>query len=138
MNIIKVHDIVEKNGKSVLQNNLERSHTIPLGSLVDVKYSTWHGEGACEKVHAHLWVVRHDRDCDGTPLYTLSQFKNPTLTIEEMKEYVMDFASNRTVPTYFSLLFKAKQFATLVTGISEAELTVLPLTDEVVDGKTAL
>lgn len=71
MKVIMIHDIVEKNGKTIKENNLEKKHNIPIGSLVEVKYDNWFGNGACEKVHARLWVVSHDRDCDGTPLYAL-------------------------------------------------------------------
>ena len=46
-----------------------------MGSLVEVKYQKWHGDGACALVHARLWVHSHDRDCDGTPLYSLSPHK---------------------------------------------------------------
>lgn len=72
---INIADIVEGNGKTVRQNNLEKEHNIPVGSLVEVKYSHWHGDGCCEKVHARLWVHSHDRDCDGTPLYSLSRYR---------------------------------------------------------------
>jgi hypothetical protein len=72
---INVADIVEENGKTVRQNNNDKTHDIPIGALVEVKYDSWHGGGACEKVHARLWVASHDRDCDGTPLYSLSPHK---------------------------------------------------------------
>lgn len=74
--VINVADIVEENGKTIRQNNLEKTHDIPIGTLVEVKFDEWHGDGACEKVHARLWVVSHDRDCDGTPLYSLSKYKD--------------------------------------------------------------
>jgi hypothetical protein len=67
-----IHDIKEANGKTIKENNLEKKHKIAIGSLVEVKYKRWHGEGACEIVYARLWVHSHDRDCDGTPLYSLS------------------------------------------------------------------
>lgn len=70
-------DIVESNGKTVRENNLTQQHDIPIGTLVEVKYNTWFNDGACEKVHARLWVIGHGRDCDGTPLYNLSKFKDP-------------------------------------------------------------
>ena len=69
--IIFLHDIVEANGKTIKENNLAKQHNIPCGSLVEVKFDSWFGEGACWKVHARLWVDAHTRDCDGTPLYTL-------------------------------------------------------------------
>lgn len=70
-----IGDVVEKNGKTVRENNMEISHNIPVDTLVEVKYDNWHGDGACEKVHARLWVVKHGRDCDGEPLYVLSHYK---------------------------------------------------------------
>ena len=75
---MNVADIVEENGRTNRENNLEEIHDIPIGTLVEVKYDKWHSGGACEKIHARLWVVSHDRDCDGTPLYSLSPHKNDT------------------------------------------------------------
>ena len=66
-------DMVEKNGKTVRENNMAIKHSIPLGTLVEVKYDEWYGDGACSKVHARLFVVQHGRDCDGTPLYGLGK-----------------------------------------------------------------
>lgn len=63
---INVSDIVEANGKTIRQNNLEEQHNLPLGTLVeiDADYLDVHG--------IRLFVVNHSRDCDGTPLYDLS------------------------------------------------------------------
>lgn len=47
-------------GKTYREENHEKTHNIPLHSLVET------GEGL------RLWVVEHSRDCDGTPLYSLS------------------------------------------------------------------
>lgn len=68
-----LHNVVEPNGKTIRENNLQKMHAIPIGTLVEVKYDNWLGGGACEKVHARLWVVAHTRDCDGTPLYSLGR-----------------------------------------------------------------
>lgn len=73
--VVMIYDLVEENGKTVRENNLAISHNIPLGTLVGVDISTWYGNGACIAGKARLWVVRHDRDCDGTPLYTISRWK---------------------------------------------------------------
>ncbi len=70
---INVSDMVEGNGRTVRENNMAILHNIPVGTLVEVKYDTWHGNGACSKIHARLWVIWHTRDCDGTPLYTLGE-----------------------------------------------------------------
>lgn len=61
-----------KTGRTYRQENLEIEHKIPLGTLVEVRFDRWYGGGACAKIRARLFVVRHVRDCDGTPLYTLS------------------------------------------------------------------
>ncbi len=66
-----LHDMVESNGKTIKENNLAIKHKIPIGSLVEVKFDEWFGDGACWKVQARLFVDAHTRDCDGTPLYTL-------------------------------------------------------------------
>ena len=72
-----LHDFVEPNGKTIRENNLERTHAIQIGTLVEVKFDDWCGGGACMKIHARLWVVRHGRDCDGTPLYSLDTCQEP-------------------------------------------------------------
>lgn len=54
-----LRNVVEANGKTIKQNNMERTHGIPLGTLVETE------EGL------RLWVVLQGRDCDGTPLYWL-------------------------------------------------------------------
>ena len=59
-------------GPTIKEANMARTHNIPLNTLVEVKYNRWFGDGACIKTHARLWVVGHFRDCDGTPLYQLS------------------------------------------------------------------
>lgn len=66
MTILLVSDIVEKNGKTIKENNLVKEHVIKLGSLVEITY-----EGN-EQQGVRLFVVNHSRDCDGTPLYDLS------------------------------------------------------------------
>ncbi len=67
-----ISSVVEKNSKTIRENNMEKMHAIPVGTLVEVKYDEWHGDGACSKVHARLFVIEHARDCDGTPMYTLA------------------------------------------------------------------
>ena len=73
LKVVFCRDLVEENGKTVRENNMAIRHKIPIGTLVDVKYDEWYGDGACSKVHARLFVVEHNRDCDGTPLYGLGK-----------------------------------------------------------------
>jgi hypothetical protein len=66
MRVMSISDVVEANGKTVRQNNLEIKHKIPLDTLVEVNcdYHDSHG--------VRGYIASHDRDCDGTPLYSLA------------------------------------------------------------------
>lgn len=65
-----IADIVNsKTGKTWRQENMEKVHNIPLGALVEV-------EADLDQNGLRLWVVSHDRDCDETPLYSLSFSKD--------------------------------------------------------------
>lgn len=68
-----VHDIVEENGKTVRENNLEKKHNIPIGSLVEIKDS-----------RERLYVCQQIRDCDGTPLYSLCMKDDLALDFEDI------------------------------------------------------
>lgn len=83
--MMNVSDIVESNGKTVKQNNMAQSHTIPLGSLVEIL-----GDENDDDTGLRLFVVHHGRDCDGTPLYGLSLKKDAK---EEMDKYEKKFAT---------------------------------------------
>ena len=52
---------------------MNEQHTIPIGTLVEVK--PWeYGKHN----NMRLYVVEHDRDCDGTPLYSLGSMEKPS------------------------------------------------------------
>ena len=55
-----LRNMVEANGKTIKQNNMARTHSVKIGALVELESGV------------RLFVVRHHRDCDGTPLYGLS------------------------------------------------------------------
>lgn len=58
---INVADIKNpESGKTYREENEAKQHNVPLGTLVEVE------DGL------RLFVVAHERDCDGTPLYALS------------------------------------------------------------------
>jgi hypothetical protein len=44
-------------------DNCEMEHKFPIGSLVEIRNGV------------RLFVIMHTRDCDGTPLYVLTAFK---------------------------------------------------------------
>lgn len=68
---MQVSDLTNpKTGKTYKEENLEKKHNIELGTLVEVDFDD------PDKKGLRLFVVRHDRDCDGTPLYSLSFNKN--------------------------------------------------------------
>lgn len=118
--IILFGDIVEENGKTIRENNLEKKHNIPLGTLVEVKYSNWHGDGCCEKVHARLWVVYQGRDCDGTPLYWLS-------TMKPDNEVFLAFKDQPLLGSFV-----------MHGGYAEEDLTVVPVTEDLKQGEGSL
>jgi hypothetical protein len=64
--IIPYSSIVEENGKTIRENNLEIKHRIPVGALVEI-----HGSDGFSWNGVRLYVREHTRDCDGTPLYSL-------------------------------------------------------------------
>ena len=66
--------IVEANGKTIRENNLDIQHKIPLGSIVTVEFDETLDSilGIGYRGKATLYVTQHTRDCDGTPLYSLS------------------------------------------------------------------
>lgn len=76
MEIVNFADIVEKNGKTIKQNNLEKKHNIPIGALVEFDYKKWFSGGAEIIGKARMYIFSHPRDSDGTPLYNLS-FMHP-------------------------------------------------------------
>jgi len=62
--IVVLHDIVEKNGKTIRENNLEKQHKMKIGDLVEITFDEYRG--------VRLWICELSRDCDGTPLYSLT------------------------------------------------------------------
>ena len=118
--------IVEGNGRTIKENNLDKPHNIPIGTLVEVKYDEWCGNGACLKVHARLWVVKHTRDCDGTPLYTLSKRREPSNAIIQVDGLVLNDEISSAIYNEY------------VTGISEEQLTPVEITEELLEGYGSL
>lgn len=68
--VIMMHDIVEANGKTIKENNLEKTHNIPVGALVELVGDPEHPAPAHDGIRA--FVAIQSRDCDGTPLYWLT------------------------------------------------------------------
>jgi len=122
--IVKFGDIVEDNGKTIRENNLEEKHNIPIGTLVEVKYDKWYTNGACYKRYDRLFVVKHTRDCDGTPLYSLAN----------SRDYLKDYSQD----AFLSNSFIKNSFYGLEHGFSEENLTPIELSDDVMIGRDVL
>ena len=60
INIADLRDPDDSKGRSWREVNAEKIHNIPVGSLVEIKNG------------ARVFVVKHTRDCDQTPLYSLA------------------------------------------------------------------
>lgn len=53
-------------GKTWKEKNMELQHKIPIGALVEIQYEY------APNIGVRLFVCKHTRDCDGTPLYALT------------------------------------------------------------------
>jgi len=114
--ITNFSNIVEQNEKTIKENNLELKHNIPIGTLVEVKYDEWYDDGACIKAHVRLFIVAHNRDCDGTPLYSLCRYKN-------------------IITSYFFPLYYR---TSIKNGFIEDDLRIVEETEDIKKGKDAL
>jgi hypothetical protein len=134
INYQNISDMIESNGKTIKENNNEKKHNIPIGTLVEVKYlDILSAAGAIKKVHARLYVYSHDRDCDGTPLYSLSKasprFEEPyTIDNDIIYKHFYDIH-----PKYAELMFYDPRH-----GFAEEALTPIEMTQAVVEGDDSL
>ena len=64
-------EIVEENGKTIRQNNLELKHKYPIGTLVEFEVDHCGSGNAFIKGKAQAYVCHQGRDCDGSPLYDM-------------------------------------------------------------------
>jgi hypothetical protein len=120
MSIIFVGDIVEANGKTIKQNNMQKQHNIPLGSLVEIfspEDETWNEPE--DIMHGlRLWVTGHHRDCDGTPLYALSFNK---IAYQQFKECENEAEAGDKLANYMKQNYRGQ----FINGYSEESLIVI-------------
>ena len=103
-----VHDLPsDVPGKTWKEKNFETIHNIPLWTLVEIDYEGSSNNGV------RLLVCKHTRDCDGTPLYSLTwdrdyydQFvNNQYATVstngysEESLKVILEASNNKFEPT---------------------------------------
>jgi hypothetical protein len=120
-NFIKFSEIIESNGRTIRENNLTSKHKYPIDELVEVKYDEYFGNDAGRKIIAHMYVVAHDRDCDGTPLYTVATKRRSEWDVSQTGR---DFEIWRNQKfTAASLLIEAVYRP--VHGLGEDQLTAI-------------
>lgn len=70
MDAIFFKDLVENNGKTVYENNMNKSHKFNVGTKVysEIKYITTAGPKFEKGIYT---IFSLDRDCDGEPIYSL-------------------------------------------------------------------
>jgi|SRR6056297_3234974 len=101
MNTTFVGDIKESNDNTIKENNSKKQHNIPIGTLVEI--ITWDNDSYNKYNGLRLFVVKHERDCDGTPLYGMSWDKeviNKDLNPYESDHHLtklIKFANNSSI-----------------------------------------
>lgn len=122
-----VGDIVETNGKTVKENNLNKNHNIPLKSLVEIVNMEENEEGSENGLR--LFVVGHSRDCDGTPLYDLSFTLSAIGEIERInKEFGSELAVTGEISAHERMLFQCNLWTArgrISSGYPEYTLKVI-------------
>lgn len=73
LQISSLPDPADPAGRSYKQINLEKAHNIPVGQLVELASGV------------RMFVAYHARDCDGTPLYSLTSTEGDYTKEEPMR-----------------------------------------------------
>ena len=60
VNVADLKDPDDPQGRSYREVNAEKIHSIPIGTLVELESG------------ARAFIIKHTRDCDQTPLYSLA------------------------------------------------------------------
>lgn len=126
MNIINVADLVNPDsptGETYRQTNTKLTHKIPLDTIVEVlPYGDTPEEDYGEHTGLRLYVVSHDRDCDQTPLYSLSFDKTSTVLSDRA-------LGRRSVVECDGLRVKGELFirGNISSGFAEDSLKVIKL-----------
>lgn len=124
--VMFVQDIIESNGKTVKENNLQKVHKYPIGTMI--KYELKHidhienhgtDKEICMGIHGTLcgFILTHDRDCDGTPLYTIGT-DSPSYrdTVIEMLHLDITKSIHRSI---------ADSMCHAYSGIAEEDLLIM-------------
>lgn len=129
MNIICVSDIVEANGQTVRQNNLALVHDIPLGTLVEIGDPEYPDNEPDSNDGVRLFVVKHSRDCDGTPLYDLSFNPNAQVDATKVEEDLKEWRlSNDDVMFRMTYFQHQRVEGAIIRHFGRSSLTVIERT----------
>lgn len=137
MPVIVFGDIVEKNGKTIRENNRAIPHNYKEGDLVEVKMDDWHGDGACSITRARLFIVHCGRDCDGTPLYWLSptpRHKWDRVVYEIRSRETGEGFRTKDSDEAAGMTIGQKLYYHVVGGFSEESLKRIAVNDAMKDG----
>lgn len=105
-----VHDLTDPadpEGRSFKEVNLTKTHKWPIGTLVECTYANGDNYGV------RMFVAELTRDCDGTPLYTL------TPSLQDIAKLRFDYYQK----------FSNRIYLNLDTGHSENSLRLVSLPD---------
>lgn len=82
-NVQITHHLVEKNGKTIRQNNMQIKHGFAVNDRVRFFHDQW-------DQHILAYVAILSRDCDGEPLYVLVPDQNKVERIHECERILSD------------------------------------------------
>lgn len=128
--IIMFGDIVEENDRTIRENRQAIKHAIPLGAMVEVVYDEYLGDGCGRAVWERMYVIAHNRDCDGSPLYGLGRVP-PDQWLEHYHTTVEEWQQLGTFDAKKLLINAMVQSS---HGYGEDSLTVVEITDRVLKG----
>lgn len=80
-NVQITHHLVEKNGKTIRQNNMQIKHGFAVNDRVRFFHDQW-------DQHILAYVSILSRDCDGEPLYVLVPDRNKVEKIQECERII--------------------------------------------------
>ena len=132
MSIAYVGDLVLENGKTWYQDNMDKSHKIPIGALIEISYDELDEDEKSDSLDGlRLFVTGHSRDCDGTPLYELSHNRKAS---EQKKEFRRKIDEKEWLNTPDDIYAEGiirwnfyRSGGEIVSGMSEDSLKVIRL-----------
>lgn len=107
--------------KTYRQLNAEMIHRFPIGVMVNYRTGEWDDDrDAYVYQNLQLYVVSHDRDCDQTPLYTLSMHtEKKRQSTRDFLRYLLPDRSEKAIDLFSRLQGE-------IHGIPEEGLSLVP------------